>query len=351
MVMKENDGTAARPSADSAAAAAERFFMPAEWAPHRRCWMAWPCREDFWGERLEEARETHARAARAIARFEPMRMIARPADAADARRRLGTAAEVWELPLDDSWLRDSGPTFVRDGAGRPALVDWRFNAWGEKHRPFADDDRLAGRLAERLGLRRARAPLVMEGGAFHADGEGTLLTTEQCLLHPNRNPGLSRGEIERELRRLLGAEKVIWLAGDPLDGETDGHVDGVACFLGPGRVMAEMSDDPNSPDYAALAENAARLRAATDARGRRLEVVEMPRPSFAEGWGGAYVNFYLANNNGAVMPAYGRPEADARALAVLRRALPGREVAQVEAAALAWGGGGVHCITQQEPLF
>ena len=324
--------------------------MPAEWSPHRRCWMAWPCREDFWGNRLEAARTAHLQTALAISKFEPVRMVARPQDAADARKRLGAAAEVWALPLDDSWLRDSGPTFVRDQNGAATMVDWRFNAWGEKHRPFADDDRLPARLAARTGTPRARAPLVMEGGSFHADGEGTVLTTEQCLLHPNRNPELSRTEIEAALRKFLGAEKIIWLAGDPTDAETDGHVDGVACFVGAGRVLAEVSADAHSPDHAALAENISRLRSARDARGRRLEVLEMPRRSFADGWLGAYVNFYFANG-GAVMPGYGCPDADLRALEVLRRALPGREVAQVDASALAWGGGGVHCITQQEPVF
>ena len=327
-----------------------RLHMPAEWAPHRRCWMAWPCREDFWRGKLEAARNAHLRIAAAIARFEPVRMVAHPRDAAAAQRRLGECAEVWALPLDDSWMRDSGPTFARDADGAAAMVDWRFNAWGEKHRPFADDDRLPARMARRMNIRRIRAPLVMEGGSFHTDGEGTILTTEQCLLNPNRNPNWSRAEIEGALRRFLGAEKIIWLAGDPTDAETDGHVDGVACFVAPGRVLAEVSADPGSADFAALAENVSRLRAARDARGRKLEVLEMPRPSFAKGWGGAYVNFYLANG-GAVMPAYGRPQADARALEVLRQALPGREVIQVESSVLAWGGGGIHCVTQQQPLF
>ena len=326
-----------------------QLHMPAEWSPHRRCWMAWPCREDFWRARLEEARESHLQTARAIANFEPVRMVARPQDAAAARERLRGIAEVWEFPLDDSWMRDSGPTFARTAEGEAMLVDWRFNAWGEKHHPYADDDRLPERMAARMDARRIRAPLVMEGGSFHSDGEGTLLTTEQCLLNPNRNPGMSRAEIEAELRRFLGVQKIIWLAGDPTDKETDGHVDGVACFLGPGRVLAEVSEDSHSPDYAALAENLSRLRAARDARGRKLDVLEMPRPSFAKEWGGAYVNFYMANG-GAVMPGYGRPDSDARALEVLRRALPQREVAQVDASILAWGGGGVHCITQQEPV-
>ena len=363
--------------------------MPAEWAPHRRCWMSWPCRESFWGDKLFAAREAHARIAAAIAEFEPVRIIARPRDAEAARGMLaqaGTECEVWEFPLDDSWIRDNGPTFVRctggssggslggssdgDGAGETdsdiALVDWRFNAWGEKHSGWREDDRLPGRMARRLGLRCFRAPLVMEGGSFDADGEGTLLTTEQCLLNPNRNPGWTRAEIESELRRFTGAEKIVWLAGDPRDAETDGHVDEVARFISPGRVVA-MAGEKSSPSHAALAENIARLKSARDARGRRLEVLLVPQPFGSGGEGGSdgaggkdgadgegsdllgsYVNFYIANG-GVVMPKYGLPE-DARAREAIARAFPARRVVQAEAKILAYGGGGIHCITQQQPL-
>ena len=374
--------------------------MPAEWAPHRRCWMSWPCRESFWGDKLSAAREAHARIAAAIAEFEPVRIVARPRDAEAARGMLaqaGTECEVWEFPLDDSWIRDNGPTFVRcsdESSGETdsdiALVDWRFNAWGGKHRGWREDDRLPGRMARRLGMRCFRAPLVMEGGSFDADGEGTLLTTEQCLLNPNRNPGWTRGEIESELRRFTGAEKIVWLAGDPRDAETDGHVDEVARFISPGRVVA-MAGEKSSPSHAALAENIARLKSARDARGRRLEVLLVPQPFGSGGEGGvggvggvggsdgtdgsdgsggeggsdgaggkdgengegsdllgSYVNFYIANG-GVVMPKYGLPE-DARAREAIARAFPARRVVQAEAKILAYGGGGIHCITQQQPL-
>ena len=306
---------------------------------------------DFWGDKLDAARLAHAAVARAISMFEPVRMIARPVDAAAARLTLGDCAEVWALPLDDSWLRDNGPIFALDNRGAPALLDFGFNAWGEKHPGWREDDRLPGRLARRLDMRRVRAPMILEGGAVHTDGEGTLLTTEQCLLNPNRNPGMSRAEIERALRRFLGVEKIIWLAGDPRDRETDGHVDEVARFAGPGLVLAMASEDSSSPSHAALAENIARLRSARDARGRRLETRTLPQPYSGDSrMLGSYVNFHIANG-GAVAPKYNAPDIDARALATIRRALPGRKVVQVDAEILAWGGGGIHCVTQQQPLF
>ena len=328
-----------------------RFHFPAEWEAHRRCWMSWPCRTNFWREKIHAARKTHAEVARAVSAFEPVRMIARPQDAAAARKALRGCAEVWEFPLNDSWLRDNGPVFAQDDSGAAAILDFGFNAWGEKHRGWREDDRLPGRIARRLGMRRIRAPMILEGGAIHTDGEGTLLTTEQCLLHPNRNPGMSRLEIEGALRRFLGAKKIIWLPGDPRDSETDGHVDEVARFAAPGLVLAMAADDRASPSRAALAENIARLRRTRDARGRKLEVRILPQP-FGAGSEllGSYVNFHIANG-GIIAPVYNLPETDARALEVIRRAIPDRKITPIDARTLAWGGGGIHCITQQEPLF
>ena len=324
--------------------AAAGFAMPAEWTPHAACWMGWPCRGEVFGD-CREARAAFAEVARAISKFEPVRMIARPEDAAAARKMLNGAADILEFPLDDSWMRDIGPTFVCNNAGEVAGVDWRFNAWGEKYAPVNSDNAIAGRILRHLGMRTFAAPFVMEGGAIHSDGEGTLITTEQCLLHPNRNPSMSRNEIETALKNFTGAQKVIWLCGDPRDDETDGHVDEVACFAAPGIALAmEENGDPT------LTENIRRLRATTDARGRKMRVITLPRPQVRENGRdllASYINFYIANG-GVIMPSFGVSE-DAAAKETIAAAFPGRKIAQVPAQIIARGGGGIHCITQQQP--
>jgi agmatine deiminase len=325
--------------------------MPAEWAPHERCWMAWPCRRELWDGGLDAARAAYADVARAIARFEPVTMVARQADAADAAARCGGTVDVCVVPIDDSWMRDSGPTFLQDDAGDVAGVAWRFNAWGDKYRGYANDAALAGRLLDRLNVPRFDAPFVLEGGAVHSDGEGTILTTESVLLNPNRAMAASRGEAEALLRDWLGAEKVIWLPAGMVEDETDGHVDNVACFAALGRVLALAAPDETDPNHAALAENLAVLAAETDARGRALDVVRLDQATLPDAAGkpgaASYINFYIANG-GIVMPAFGTDD-DASAAAMLRAAFPGRTVVQVDARAIVAGGGGIHCITQQQP--
>ncbi|MFD0415051.1 agmatine/peptidylarginine deiminase [Streptomyces sp. NPDC127108] len=337
------------------------FRMPAEWSEHEGCLMAWPTRVDLWGGVLDDVQGEYAQVARAIAEFEPVTMVAPPGHGDAARSRCGDGVTVVELPLDDSWFRDSAPLFVLDGDGRRAGVDFRFNAWGEKHHPYDADDRISGLLLDRLGVERIPSGMILEGGSITVDGEGTLITTEQCLLHPNRNPGMSRAEIETELKDKLGVSKVIWLPyGGLLDTETDGHVDGVCAFAAPGRVVVSLPDDPAHPDHARMRANRAVLEASTDARGRALEIVDVPQTVYAEVAGGevevSYLNYYVANG-GVVVPVAGRPEhpgapehlEDEAALAVIASAHPGRKVVGVRAAAIAYGGGGVHCITQQIP--
>ncbi|MFI5638458.1 agmatine/peptidylarginine deiminase [Streptomyces goshikiensis] len=334
--------------------------MPAEWAEHDACLMAWPTRPALWGPAFEAAKQEYAAVARAIAAFEPVLMIAAPGLAEEARAACGTGTgtgvieviEVIELPIDDSWLRDSGPLFAHDEHGARVGIDFRFNAWGEKHHPWTADDKLASLLLDRLGTPRVHSSMILEGGAVTVDGEGTLITTEQCLLHPNRNPRMSRAEIEDELGRRLGIEKVIWLPyGGLEDTETDGHVDGVAAYVGPAKVVVSLPEDPAHPDHARMRANLAVLEASTDARGRALEVVPVPQTTYAEVEGTrvevGYLNFYLANG-GCVVPVGGTPQDDA-ALAVLAAALPGRTVVGVPTPVLAYGGGGIHCITQQLP--
>jgi agmatine deiminase len=329
------------------------FSMPAEWAPHAGCWMAWPKRADLWREYLEAARDDYVRVAQAIAGFEPVTLLADPEHADDARRRCGPSVNVVSMPIDDSWLRDSGPTVVVDPAGRRAAAAFTFNAWGGKYQPFDRDAALGVSLAALAGIPAYRSTLVVEGGGFLSDGEGTLITAETCVLNPNRNPGWTKAEAEAELRAMLGIKKVIWLPGDVTDTETDGHVDGYVAFVKPAAVLCEVVADPKDPRYAIMAENRRVLETETDAQGRRFEllpIVEAPRsavPRGQEGYCRSYVNFYIAN--GAIIaPAYGIAE-DASAALTLRRAYPGREVVLVALNDLFRGGGGIHCITQQQP--
>ncbi|MFC9258682.1 agmatine/peptidylarginine deiminase [Streptomyces hydrogenans] len=328
------------------------FRMPAEWAEHEGCLMAWPTRADLWDGVLSAVQDEYAEVARAIARFEPVTMVAPPGSGDAARAHCGDGVTVIELPLDDSWFRDSAPLFVLDADGNRAGVDFRFNAWGGKHHPYDSDDRISALLLERLGVERIASDMILEGGAITVDGEGTLITTEQCLLHPNRNPGLTRERIEAELKARLGVEKVIWLPyGGLLDTETDGHVDGVCAFAAPGRVVVSLPDDPAHPDHARMRANRAVLEATTDARGRSLEIVDVPQTAFAEVAGVrvevSYLNYYVANG-GVVVPVADAPQ-DEAALKAIAAAHPDREVVGVPAPVIAYGGGGVHCITQQIP--
>jgi agmatine deiminase len=317
--------------------------MPAEWAPHERTIMCWPARESMWRERFAQAEADHAAIANAIAAFEPVLMAADPRFAAEARRLCGEGVEVVELPLDDSWARDSGPIFVRDGEGGRAGVQFGFNGWGEKFTPYEDDALFATRVLETLGERRRDAThMVLEGGSIAVDGEGTLITTEQCLLHPSRNPGLDREQIEAELRTQLGIERVVWLGlGLVEDHDTDGHVDNICAFVEPGRVVLQTVAEESNPNFERCRENLRRLRAAG------LDVVELPWLPYAADAVVPYTNFYICNG-GLIVPTTGE-ETDAEALALLESLYPGREAVAVPGATLALGGGGVHCITQQVP--
>lgn len=326
------------------------YAMPAEWAPHRRTWMCWPCRAEAWGSarQLDAARASTAEIARAIARFEPVTMVARTTDASAAEQACGGFAEIFIAPIDDSWARDSGPTFLSGRAG----IAWRFNAWGEKYPGYDNDASLGDRILQRVGARTFRAPIVCEGGAIHVDGEGTLITTEQCLLNANRNPGRTREEISNILRQCTGARSVLWLPGEFADIETDGHVDNIACFSSPGRVLLGIPPAVH-PDFAAVAQLKQFLSEARDDNGRSFEIIEIAQPQrLRDDWRGrplaaSYVNFYLANG-GLVMPAFDDP-ADLPAMRILNDSFPEREVVQIDARDLVEGGGGIHCITQQEP--
>lgn len=327
------------------------WSMPAEWRPHARCWMAWPCNAAIWHHGLEAAQRNVAEVIRAILEFEPVSLLVRPEHRAFAYQLCGSGVDYIEYPLDDSWMRDFGPTFVTDGRGGLAGVDWQFNGWGKY--PHGSDRHAARFILERLGLPRLEAPLVLEGGAIHVDGEGSVLTTEQCLLHPNRNPQLNRTEIESQVLTHLGAEWMIWLGQGIADDDTDGHVDELACFVAPGRVLTLVSSDPGDVDYAPLQDNLARLHEAHDSRGRSLEVVTVEQPTITRVKGRrlsqSYVNFYIANG-GVVMPAFNDRRRDDAARSIVQSLFPDRIVRQLPAQELAVGGGNIHCITQQQPL-
>lgn len=328
--------------------AAAGFLMPAEWDAHDGCLMSWPSRRELWGDRLPEAKHDYATVARAIAAFEPVTMVCNPADVHDVRQACGTGVWALPAPLDDSWMRDNGPTFVRHASGEVAVTNFEFNAWGERWHPFDRDNDIPRVIADHLGMRRFDAPIVMEGGAFFTDGEGTLITTEQCLLNPNRNPTLSREQIEQHLCDYLGVTTVIWLkhghSTDVGPAGTDGHVDGVLQYVSPGHVLVEAPSDPNDAEYERSQENLQILRDARDAQNRPLEISVLdPGPSSDL----AYANFYLANG-GVVVPVSGRSPDD-QALELIAKLYPEREVVGVPGATLAFGGGGPHCITQQIP--
>lgn len=325
--------------------------MPAEFEPHAATWMAWPSRPEIWGDDFGAVKNDYARLARTIARFEPLMMAASPAAAAEARRICGDSVSIVEIPIDDSWARDSGPTFVIDAQGGVLATAWTFNAWGGKYHPHDQDALFARRVAAHLRVPVVTSPMVLEGGGIFSDGEGTLVTTETCLLNTNRNPHMSKAEVELELRRMLGVHTIIWLPGDPTERETNGHIDGLMAFTAPGKALIEEVADSADERFDILRENRRALELAVDAKGRRLELlsIEEADPSIAVGsrYCRSYVNFYIVN--GAVIaPAYGIA-ADARIEATLTRAFPGRSVIMLPIGTIATGGGGFHCITQQQP--
>lgn len=332
--------------------ALDGFAMPAEWQPHECCWMAWPCRLALWGPHYEAACLAYAAAARTIAAFEPVRMLARRDTVAPATLQLARKAELVVAEIDDSWTRDTGPTFLLDTDGRAAGIAWNFNGWGNRAHPHDRDARLAGSLLAELKLPCYKAPLVLEGGAVHVDGQGSVLATESSVLNVNRNPTLDRRQVEERLALHLGVRKILWLEHGLVDDETDGHVDNVACFAAPGRVICAVAADRADRNWSRLEENRQRLADMNDALGRRLEVVELPLPGPRSGTNGqlpmSYVNFYIANG-GVVMPAFEDPM-DEPARRLVADLFPEREVVQVPALDIVRGGGGIHCITQQQPL-
>lgn len=352
---------------------ADGFRMPAEWESHAQTWMLWPYRPDNWRLGAKRAQHAWVEVATAIAQFEPVTVGVINDQYENARAMLPESVRVLEISSNDAWVRDCGPTFVVNDKDSVRLVDWQFNAWGGLcdglYFPWDKDDMAPRKIAEIERVDRYRAPLVMEGGSFHVDGEGTLLTTEECLLSPGRNPELSRGEIEGLLRDYLGVEKIIWLARGIDPEETNGHVDDVACFVAPGVVLAGVTEDKSDWRYELLQDNLRVLEAATDAKGRRLRVETVPMPAVteiteevaagidtAEGstprlagdkTAASYLNFLIVNG-GVILPLFDDAN-DAWAKAKIKAVFPARQVVTVPGFEIVLGGGNVHCITEQQP--
>jgi agmatine deiminase len=349
------------------------FRMPGESEPHAGTWMLWPERPDNWRDGARPAQQAFVAVASAISQFEPVTVGVNQRQFDHARASLPPQVRVVEISSNDAWVRDTGPTFVVNGRGEIRGVDWRFNAWGGLHGglyfPWDLDERVAQKVLEIEDADHYAAPLVMEGGAIHVDGEGTLFTTGECLLNPNRNPQLSKADIERLLAEYLAVERFVWLDKGIFQDETNGHIDNICAPVRPGVVALAWTDDRNDPQYEISKDAFERLSAATDARGRRLEVVRIHIPApvliTAEEAAGvdrtrdtlprkagdrlaaSYVNYYVCNG-GVIVPTFDDPQ-DRPALNTLAKLYPDRRVVGVPAREILLGGGNIHCITQQQP--
>ncbi|MEA5077046.1 MAG: agmatine deiminase [Anaerolineaceae bacterium] len=351
---------------------ADGFRMPGEFEKHDGTWMIWPERPDNWRQGAKPAQKAFTAVATTISQFEPVTMCVSQGQFTNARNMLPGNIRVVEMANNDSWMRDCGPTFVIDGK-QVRAVDWDFNAWGGLlgglYFPWDLDDLVARKVADIERVDRYKAPLVLEGGSIHVDGEGTLMTTRECLLNENRNPDKTQEEIEALLSEYLNINKFVWLNRGVYNDETNGHVDNICCFIRPGVVALTWTDDKSDPQYEISQENYEILQGVTDAKGRKLEIhkVHQPDPILitkeeSEGvdaiegtlpreegdrMAASYINFYLCNG-GAVIPTFGDRH-DQQALEQLQKLLPERKVVGVPAREILLGGGNVHCITQQQP--
>ncbi len=339
--------------------------MPAEWESHDGTWLSWPRSEGIsFPGMYDVVPEIWTRMVTELSVGENVHLnVLDAGDAEVVRGHLARAPDLraervvlHQVPTDECWCRDHGPIFVVRAPSRSvpaglAIVDWGYNAWGGKYPPFARDDRVPERIATLLGVQRFTPDMVLEGGSIDVNGRGTLLTTEACLLNPNRNPTMSRAEIETRLCDFLGVHSIIWLGDGIVGDDTDGHVDDVTRFVGPRTVATVVEDDPADANYAALADNLVRLRAARDQDGRPLEIIALPTPGVVTHDGerlpASYANFYIGNE-AVLVPTFAHPN-DARALETVQGCFPSRRVVGIDSRKLLWGLGAFHCVTQQQP--
>jgi agmatine deiminase len=338
------------------------YAMPAEWAPHRGTWLSWPHKEASWPGKFEPVPGIFAQMVQLLSAGEEVHINVRDAAMeAEARAvlRPGTRLDrvhFHHFPTNDAWCRDHGPIFVQratPGGREQAIVDWGYNAWGDKYPPYDLDDVIPTLVGREFGIPVFHPGIIMEGGSIDVNGEGTLLTTEACLLNPNRNPSLSRSQVEGYLRDYLGVRKILWL-GDGIEGDdTDGHVDDLTRFVGPRTVVTVVEDDPADTNYEPLQENLKRLATMTDQDGRSLEVIPLPMPRRLEHEGqrlpASYANFYIGNAV-VLLPTYDAKR-DGEVIATLQRLFPTRRVVGIDCTDLVWGLGAFHCVSQQWPAL
>lgn len=360
--------------------ASEGFFMPAEFSPHFGTVMIWPERPGSWGKNPSEAQKAFTAVIKAISKKEKVFVAVSSKEFDNVSKILENYAYVFRAETDDSWARDTGPTFVVNKSGEICGIDWKFNAWGGDfnglYKYCENDNRFAREVCDLLNVECCDAQhFVLEGGAIHSDGEGTLLVTESCLLSKGRNPDMTKAEIENNLKKYLGAKKVIWLPCGIYNDETDEHVDNVCSFVSPGNVVLAWTDNENDPQYKMSQRDYEVLLRETDAMGRKINTHKLPIPDkpvvfseedcvgfeFEDGedmrtpgerLAASYVNFYFANDI-ILMPVFGgeNAESDKRATEILQSLCPGRKVIPIDAYSIIRGGGNIHCITQQIPLF
>lgn len=338
--------------------------MPAEWSLQEAVWLSWPVADErHWGGVKQTLiREKFAEIAAAVSRFETVRINAAGAEhgavlaACNRAKAVPERVELFDHPHNDVWCRDHGPIFVKHReSGEVAVTDWGFNAWGGKFPPYDLDDSIPRQVADKLGMKRFEGGMILEGGAIEINGAGQLLTTEAVLLNANRNPHLSREEIERNLREGLGVQDILWLKEGIEGDDTDGHIDDLARFVDPSTILACVENDRGSPNHAILNDNLRHLRSFADGSGRGFEVVEMPLPEACQvpGWRlpvlpASYVNFLIVNG-GVLVPIFRQRKNDDRALGMLRELFPDREVVGIDCLDLVEEGGTLHCISQQQP--
>lgn len=331
--------------------------MPAEWETHERTFIEWPVKESLvWPDNYEQVVNGYCNVINAIAQFEPVTVIVNDDTYSQAQDKLtGANVSLLNIPHNDAWCRDNGPTFVYDQDNKLAGINWEFNAWGERFSPYDLDNAVAGKILGEIKVPQIDGHIVLEGGSIHVDGQGTLLTTRECLLNKNRNSHLTQEQIEAKIKPLLGVDQIIWLNHGLYGDETDGHIDNIACFIKPGVVLIQTCQDPQDPNYQISQENLEILRNSRDALNRQLEIIEIEQPP-ARYYKDirltlSYLNYYIVNK-GIILPVFNEDakSTDKKAVELLAKLYPDHQIVTVDGMDLIKEGGNVHCITQQMPL-